>query len=315
MDARPLGPVCGLLEVADRVKFHLVVPLGTEVDGRDESEAFIEEGALRGGPFRIPEKNWDQLGPASGTGVRGGGVSPRGTSGRGASGRGASRSEEVGVGGLGWSAPSWDQLGGVSRGSWDHPGCTTGGDAGCSGSGGASGSAGGTPTSVSTRPGGPGGGTRGAGTTEQSGGLLHGSRGRVALWGLDGAAAREEGDNTGKGTGVTCPRGPGTCSTTGDQSPPIGSVIVETVARAGACWAGTGRGHEGCTGGCTASTTIRVLDGSKRTGDPVCCDRAGLPPSSTARASTQIEMTRPSASRSVSAVSLRPRCVLAHAEG
>ncbi|XP_061749478.1 uncharacterized protein LOC133548107, partial [Nerophis ophidion] len=149
---------------------------------------------------------------------------------------------------------------------------------------------------------------------EQSGGLLHGSRGRVALWGLDGAAAREEGDNTGKGTGVTCPRGPGTCSTTGDQSPPIGSVIVETVARAGACWAGTGRGREGCTGGCTASTTIRVLDGSKRTGDPVCCDRAGLPPSSTARASTQIEMTRPSASRSVSAVSLRPRCVLAHAE-
>ncbi|XP_061731327.1 uncharacterized PE-PGRS family protein PE_PGRS10-like [Nerophis ophidion] len=121
------------------------------------------------GPFRIPAKNWDQLGPASGTGVRGGGVSTRGTSGRGAYGR-----EEVGEGGPGWPEPSWDQLGGVSGGSWDHPGGISGDDAGCSGSGGASETAGGTLTSVSTCECGLGGGTRG--------GLLHGSWSRVPLW-------------------------------------------------------------------------------------------------------------------------------------
>ncbi|XP_061746339.1 uncharacterized protein LOC133545051 [Nerophis ophidion] len=153
---------------------------------------------------------------------------------------------------------------------------------------------------------------------ELSGGLLHGSWGPVILWGLDGAAAREEGDKTGKGTGVTGPLGPGTGSTTGDQSPTTGSVMVDAVARTGACRVGTGRGSGSGSGsgggGCTTSITTRVLDGSKRTGDPVCWDRDGLPPSSTPRTSTQMEITRPSASRSVSVVNLRPRCVLVQAE-
>ncbi|XP_061755606.1 putative per-hexamer repeat protein 5 [Nerophis ophidion] len=151
---------------------------------------------------------------------------------------------------------------------------------------------------------------------ELSGGLLHGSWGRVILWGLDGAAAREEGDKTGKGTGVTGPLGPGTGSTTGDQSPTTGSVMVDAVARTGACRVGTGRGSGSGSGsgGCTTSITTRVLEGSKRTGDPVCWDRDGLPPSSTPRTSTQMEITRPSASRSVSVVNLRPRCVLVQAE-
>nr|XP_061833242.1 uncharacterized protein LOC133617317 [Nerophis lumbriciformis] len=53
LGARPPGPACGPLEEAVPVEFYLMVPLGTEAGGRDETEALVKEGALRGGwPLR-----------------------------------------------------------------------------------------------------------------------------------------------------------------------------------------------------------------------------------------------------------------------